>query len=251
MCLYIKTNDLTKEKKIADHDIICYKIVTGSSSKRISNVPPKERPHQYKNREIPLSEGVSFEDLPPCISKNPDDTTCFCTPFQLCPVTFGERMTANFDKVEWCVEMNPYRNYKGREPLDSPAELGTTEEEIEVLKRLFRSILGEPGDTSDDVRISCSRIDGGVFHSIIKLKDAKDLITNDKDFYAAFHGHGDFVGIAECIIPKGTEYYVGVFESTGIPSYGSRDIIYKGICAREYATCGFVDSKTMEDVADM
>jgi len=235
MCLYIKTNDLAKEKKIADHDIICYKIVCGLGPDRISGVPPKKRFHQCKNREIPLSEGVSFEDLPPFISENPDDTTCFCTPFQLSPITFGERMTASFDKVEWCEETNPYRNYKDREEMDSPAELGMTEEDIEALKRIFGlGLLAEPDDTIDNYRISRSRIDGGVFHSIVNLEDAKDLIMNDRYFYAAFHGNGDFVGIAECIIPKGTEYYVGVFESTGIPSYGSRDIIYKGICAREW-----------------
>lgn len=73
---------------------------------------------------------------------------------------------------------------------------------------------------------------GGVFHSFKYLSDTEDFFHN-KGTLGYNEGNGRYKLIVECVIPAGTEYYEGVFETTGIPSYGSRSIRYRRILVAE------------------
>lgn len=47
-------------------------------------------------------------------------------------------------------------------------------------------------------------------------------------FKAACDGLYESEHIFECIIPKGTKYYAGIFDG-GAPSYASKEIVFKGL----------------------
>lgn len=49
-----------------------------------------------------------------------------------------------------------------------------------------------------------------------------------QDFKAACDGLYESDRIFECIIPKGTKYYAGIFDG-GAPSYASKEIVFKGL----------------------
>ena len=49
-----------------------------------------------------------------------------------------------------------------------------------------------------------------------------------QDFNAACNGLYKGERIFECIIPKGTKYYAGIFDD-GAPSYASKEIVFKGL----------------------
>lgn len=217
MCLYLKSEDYESEKKTATEDIVCYKIINGSVKNEGAHFYHNYAHREivgYKNSALPISKDTMDEDLPQDILDNPDGATFFHTPFQTTPIEFGERLVDNV-LLDGCKSNFSFYRYYGDEPLS---------EEDEKFMKENSWWFGEEEDIND-YRVAHSLITSGVFHSITTFEDAMNLLGND-DYYL---DNGDFVGIAKCIIPKGAEYYEGVFESTGIRSYGSREIIYESI----------------------
>lgn len=216
MCLYLKSSDYKTEKKTATEDIVCYKIINGSVRHQgggfYHNYARREIVG-YKNSALPISKNMD-ENLPQYILDNPDCATFFHTPFQTTPIEFGERFVDNVP-LDGCNCNYGFYRYYGEEPL--------SEEDEKFMKEKLWWFDRE--EDIFDYRVAHSLIASGVFHSVATFEDAMGLLSND-DYYL---DNGDFVGIAKCIIPKGAEYYEGVFESTGIRSYGSKEIIYESI----------------------
>ena len=71
-------------------------------------------------------------------------------------------------------------------------------------------------------------LSGGAFHSFQNLRHTKDFFKN-APILGYFINDMYITGIVKCVIPKGSEYYEGVFEGTGIPSYASKEIRYEEI----------------------
>ena len=229
MCLLLKSDDIEKEKKIADRDIACYKIIIGLKKPQTCDYP-------YKLEDVPFSDGVSLQSLPQYFSNidDPDLTASFRTPFMKESIKFGVRMTDSA-QIGWVAETNAYYNYANDNivPAFSAYEILLIKYQASMLKMLgYKKDRFEMKDAGydgslcvNDFRISNSLINGGIFHSFINEWDAAKVVGND-DYCLWIE---DFVGIAECVIPKGAEYYEGVFDYLGVPSYGSREIVYNGI----------------------
>ena len=217
MCLYLKSSDYKTEKKTATEDIVCYKIINGSVRiQRADFYHYCAKPEEivgYKNSALPISKDMD-EKLPKYILGNPDGLTFFNTPFQATPIEFGERLVDTMPLDGCNYNHSFYRNH-GEEPL--------SEEDKQIIKENAWWFDGD--EDIDNYRVARSLITSGVFHSVATIEDARELLSNDNYCF----DNGDFVGIAKCIIPKGAEYYEGVFENSGIPSYGSREIIYESI----------------------
>ena len=216
MCLYLKTADYKAEKKIATEDIVCYKIINGSvqyEGEGFYHNYAKREIVGYKNSALPISKDMD-KNLPQSILDNPDCATFFHTPFQSTPIEFGERLVDNVP-LDWC-NCHGYYRYYGEEPM--------SEEDKQIMEE-HEWWFDRNKENINNYRVAHSLITSGVFHSVATFEDALNLLDND-DYYL---DNGNFVGIAKCIIPKGAEYYEGVFESTGIRSYGSREIIYESI----------------------
>jgi hypothetical protein len=221
MCLYFK--ETKPIKKIADKDIVCYKLVLA-----LKNVPCE----YYWN----FGEKGSLQ------SKN---DYYYFTPFQYYGIAFNEKLsctgkTTILQKYEDDI-FECYNNYYNE---------ALTDEEKNEIHSLFLSLENtvlfedkSPADIEIAVNngsffIAHSGITAGVFHSFVNLEDTKKFLDLNGEFhnYAEFmtpDQEGDFLTIAKCIIPKGSEYYEGVFEMTGVKSYGSKDIIYQEIVKKD------------------
>lgn len=70
-------------------------------------------------------------------------------------------------------------------------------------------------------------IGGGVIHTFKNLEDAKKIVKSPLYWFPSK------LVIVKAYIPKGSEYYEGIFESTGIPSYGSREVRYSKAISHE------------------
>lgn len=75
-------------------------------------------------------------------------------------------------------------------------------------------------------QVQCFAVNGGFFHSFVSYQDA--VVEADEMLYIRrnFSSKTKLI-LAECIIPKGTEYYRGTFD--GIQSYASRKLFIKGV----------------------
>ena len=190
MCLFLHTNNIKKECKIAEKDIICYKTLNASLS-----------PHGaswYENNKEP--KGKEYEDK-----------IYFCfSPFRDYAVEFNRTIKddCSFDF------RNRYGFYYPFESFDKLHKWNRCEEPHPEGIEIYAAIYG------------------GVFHSFKYLSDTEDFFHNGKKVGYNV-GNGSYKLIVECVIPAGTEYYEGVFEDTGIPSYGSRYIRYRKILAVE------------------
>ena len=190
MCLFLHTNNIKKERKIAEKDIICYKTLNASLFSHGET--------WYDNNKVPKG-------------KKYGDKIYFCfSPFRECAVEFNRT-----------IKDDCYFDFRHRYEFYYPFE------SIDKLKKWKRC--EEPHPEGIEIRAA---IYGGVFHSFKYLSDTEDYFYNgEKVGYRSYNG--SYKLIVECVIPAGTEYYEGVFETTGIPSYGSRSIRYRKILAVE------------------
>lgn len=69
----------------------------------------------------------------------------------------------------------------------------------------------------------------GVIHTFKTFKDVEDFMLKFASQYDAKNAV-----VVRCVIPKGTEYYEGIFESTGLKSYASKKLIYGGRILKRY-----------------
>lgn len=222
MCLYFKETEPIK--KIADKDIVCYKLVLAL-------------------KDIPCEYYWNIDEKGNLQCKN---DYYYFTPFQYYGITFNEKLSCTrnihiLSKYETDDIFECYNNYYNE---------ALTDEEKNEIHRLFLSLENTNlfgGESPADIEIAVnngsffiahSGITAGVFHSFVNLEDTKKFL----DLNGEFHDYtelltpdqeGNFLTIAKCIIPKGSEYYEGVFEMTGVKSYGSKNIIYQEIVKKD------------------
>lgn len=64
---------------------------------------------------------------------------------------------------------------------------------------------------------------GGFIHTFASMQGIKSFFKNWKEEYS--FGLYDYV-VVKCHIPKGAQYYKGIFEATGLASYASTELVY-------------------------
>ena len=64
---------------------------------------------------------------------------------------------------------------------------------------------------------------GGFIHTFASMQGIKSFFKNWKEDYS-FNLY-DCV-VVKCYIPKGAQYYKGIFEGTGLASYASTELVY-------------------------
>ena len=221
MCLYLREKEPIK--KVAEKDIVCYKVLNARKNE------PSEAYAYFNKNNAP---------------KKHTDGLYYFTPFQYINVKFGKTLTAEckypfFDNVDGdTFTFQCYEDYYHE---------GLTDEEKEEIKILnINDFLGtnffensEEEDVLTDlemgkVKFAHSYINAGVFHTFANREDAEKIVSDSDDLYdygiiMRNSGYADYTAIVECVIPKGSEYYEGVFETSGLKSYGSRQIRYRKV----------------------
>lgn len=185
MCLFLNTI----EAKIAEKDIICYKIVNATTSPYNENF--------YANGKLPAATNYKGNKY------------FFFTPFQAMPIEFGKVMRD--EKRIWIKKTytTKYYPFKTCEKQAKHWRLNTMIDRLAARSAKFV-------------------LSGGAFHSFQNLRHTKDFFKN-APILGYFINDAFITGIVKCVIPKGSEYYEGVFEGTGIPSYASKEIRYEEI----------------------
>ena len=64
---------------------------------------------------------------------------------------------------------------------------------------------------------------GGFIHTFSSMQGIKSFLKNWRIDYAMYI---DNIVVVKCHIPKGAQYYKGVFEGTGLASYASTELVY-------------------------
>lgn len=185
MCLFLNTT----EAKIAENDIICYKIVNATTSPR--------NEYFYANGELPAATNYKGNKY------------FFFTPFQAMPIEFGKVMK---DGKKVRIKETFFGNYYPFTTCEKQAKhwrLNTMMDRMVAKSAKFV-------------------LSGGAFHSFQNLSHTKDFFKN-APILGYLINDAFITGIVKCVIPKGSEYYEGVFECTGIPSYASKEIRYEEI----------------------
>lgn len=189
MCLFLNTT----EAKIAEKDIICYKIVNATTSPYNENF--------YANGKLPAATNYNGNKY------------FFFSPFQAVPIEFGKVMR---DEKRLRIKKTYSGKYYPFTTCEKQAKhwrLNTMADRIKARNAKFV-------------------LSSGAFHSFQNLSHTKDFFKNAPilGYFMGYFANRAFItGIAKCVIPKGSEYYEGVFESTGIPSYASKEIRYEEI----------------------
>lgn len=185
MCLFLNTI----EAKIAEKDIICYKIVNATTSPFNENF--------YANGKLPAATNYKGNKY------------FFFSPFQAMPIEFGKVMRD--EKRIWIKKTyaTKYYPFKTCEKQAKHWRLNTMADRCKARSANFV-------------------LSGGAFHSFQNLSHTKDFFKN-APILGYFFNQAFITGIVKCVIPKGSEYYEGVFEGTGIPSYASKEIRYEEI----------------------
>ena len=185
MCLFLNTT----EAKIAEKDIICYKIVNATTTPYNENF--------YANGKLPAATNYKGNKY------------FFFSPFQAMPIEFGKVMRDG-NKVRIKETYNThYYPFKTCEKQAKHWRLNTMGDMFFAKRAKFV-------------------LSGGAFHSFQNLRHTKDFFKN-APILGYFINDMYITGIVKCVIPKGSEYYEGVFEGTGIPSYASKEIRYEEI----------------------
>lgn len=103
--------------------------------------------------------------------------------------------------------LTPFQNNKVR--------LGGEYKAKDDIDRFCRTILPDSAFKDYPEAITC-----GVIHTFKTFEGAMEAVCNSMYFW-----NGHYV-IVKAYIPKGTEYYEGIFELTGIPALASTKIRY-------------------------
>lgn len=72
-------------------------------------------------------------------------------------------------------------------------------------------------------------VHSGAIHTFATFKGVEEFMLK----YASEYDMQNSV-VVRCVIPKGTKYYEGIFESTGLKSYASKKLIYGGRILKRY-----------------